>query len=207
MGYTHGLKWTDEIVADKIHEIMSVLDIDRMPSTSETELIMGDSSLPNKIARSGGFAKWANRLGLEAKKSETQMGNVFQSIAKELIENMGYSAGQMSCKCPFDILVNGKIRIDVKSAKAYISKGSRVHTVGINKRIATCDLYLIFALDENENIERTFIIPGCDLRVTSMNFGKDSIYNIYLNKWDLLKKYDDFYNNLTSIGGINGSPL
>lgn len=119
-------------------------------------------------------------------------------MAKELIENMDYMTEQMSCKYPFDLLVNDKIRIDVKAAKAYISRGSRCHTVGINKRYAACDLYLIFALDKDENIERTFVIPGCDLRVTSMNFGKNSIYNIYLDRWDLLKKYDDFYNNLAS---------
>lgn len=198
MGYTHGFKWTDETIENKIHEVMKVLDIDRMPSTSETELITSDSSLSNKIARTGGFKKWANKLGFDLKKSETQLGHKFEDKAKILIENHGYVAEQMSNNCPFDILVND-IRVDVKSARAYISKGCRVHTVGINKKYATCDLYLIFALDENENIERTFIIPGCDLRVTSMNFGKNSIYNIYLNRWDLFKKYNDFYNNLASV--------
>lgn len=196
MGYVHGIRWSDELIENKIHEVMRVLGIDRMPSASETELILRDSSLSNKIAKTGGFNKWANKLGIKVKKSETQLGNKFEGRAKELIENMGYTADRMSCKYPFDILVNGKISIDVKSAKAYISHGSRVHTVGINKKYATCDLYLIFALDEDENIEKTFIIPGCDLKVTSMNFGESSIYNIYLDKWDYLKKYDNFYRNL-----------
>lgn len=108
----------------------------------------------------------------------------------------------MGVKYPFDFLINNTIRIDVKAAKAYMSRGNRCHTIGINKKYATCDLYLIFALDEVENIERTFIIPGCDLRVTSMNFGKDSKYDKYINRWDLLEKYDNFYNNLALAGGI-----
>jgi len=203
MGYAYGFKWTDEIIKNKIYEVMRVLDIDKMPSASETQLILGDFSLSNKIAKTGGFNKWANKLGLEIKRSETQLGQEFEVKAKELFENKGYTVERMSTKYPFDLLVNNTIRVDVKVAKAYMSRGSRCHTVGINKKYATCDLYLIFALDEDENIERTFIIPGCDLRVTSMNFGKDSIYNIYLNRWDLLKKYDNFYNNLASVGGSN----
>ncbi|APC41084.1 hypothetical protein [Clostridium estertheticum] len=202
MGYVHGIRWSDELIENKIYEVMRILDINRMPSASETELILRDSSLSNKIAKTGGFNEWATKLGLNIKKSETQLGHIFEDKAKILIENMGYTAEQMSCKYPFDILANGKISIDVKSSKVYISHGSRVHTVGINKKYATCDLYLIFALDEDENIERTFIIPGCDLRVTSMNFGRDSIYNIYLDRWDLLKKYNDFYNNLASVAKV-----
>ncbi|MBZ9633168.1 hypothetical protein [Clostridium sp. FP1] len=202
MGYTHGVKWSNELIENKIYEVMRILDIDRMPSASEAELIIRDSSLSNKIAKTGGFIKWADKLGLEIKESETQLGNKFEGKAKELIENMGYMTERMSCKYPFDILVNSKIRIDVKSARPYMLKDNRVHTVGINKKYATCDLYLIFALDENENIERTFIVPGCDLKVTSMNFGQHSIYNIYLDRWDLFKRYDNFYNNLASLGGV-----
>lgn len=198
MGYSHGFKWTNEIIENKIYEVMNILGINRMPSASEIKCILKDSSLSNKIAKTGGFTKWADKLGLKTKKSETQLGNKFENKAKEIIESKGYKVELMNYKYPFDLLVNDAIRIDVKSAKAYLSQGSRCHTVGINKKYATCDLYLIFALDEYENIERTFIMPGCDLRVTSMSFGKDSIYNAYINRWDLFKKYDDFYNNLAS---------
>jgi len=199
MGYVHGIKWNDKLIEDKIYEVMRVLGIDRMPSSSETKLILRDSTLSNKLAKTGGFNMWADKLGLEVKKSETQLGHRFESEARTLIVDLGYTTQRMSVKYPFDLLVNDKISVDVKVAKSYISNGSRVHTVGINKKYATCDLYLIFALDKNENIERTFIIPGCDLKVTSMNFGKDSVYNIYLNRWDLFKKYNDFYNNLATI--------
>lgn len=196
MGYVKGIKWDEILIESKIREVMRVLSIDRMPSASETQLVLKDFSLSNKIAKTGGFNTWAKRLGLGIKNSETKLGQEFEINAMKMIENKGYFTKQMSCKYPFDILVNGKISIDVKSAKAYLSHGQRIHTVGINKKYATCDLYLIFALDENENIERTFIIPGCDLTLTTMNFGKNSIYNVYLDKWDYLKKYDDFYKNL-----------
>lgn len=199
MGYAHGHRWTEDEIAQSILEVTYSLNIDRMPSASEVSAVLGDTSLNNAIRRNGGFYKWANKMGLEVKECETTTGKGYEVIAKNLIENLNYKVEKMSTKYPFDLLVNDKIRIDVKVCSPYISRGSRVHTVGINKKYATCDLYLIFALDEDKNIERTFIIPGCDLRVTSMNFGKDSIYNIYLDRWDLLKKYNDFYNNLASM--------
>lgn len=201
MGYAYGHRWTEDEIVRNILKVTSSLSIDRMPSASEMNIVIGDSSLSNAVRRNGGFYKWADKMELEIKNCETTTGKGCEILAKALIENLNYKVKKMSTKYPFDLLVNDKIRIDVKGSNPHISRGSRVHTVGINKKYATCDLYLIFALDEYENIERTFIIPGCDLRVTSMNFGKDSIYNIYLNRWDLFKKYNDFYNNLASLGG------
>ena len=200
MGYAHGHRWTEDEITQNILKVACSLNIDRMPSASEMNTVMGDSSLSNAVRRNGGFYKWAKRMELEVKNSETQTGKGFEEMAIRLLNEKNYNVQRMTTKYPFDILVNDKISIDVKAANPYISKGNRLHTVGINKKYATCDLYLIFALDEDENIERTFIIPGCDLKVTSMNFGKDSMYNTYLDRWDLLKEYDDFYKNLASVG-------
>lgn len=71
MGYVKGIKWDDDLIESKIHEVMRVLSISRMPSASETELILRNSSLSNKISKTGGFSKWAKKLGLEIKESET----------------------------------------------------------------------------------------------------------------------------------------
>lgn len=77
MGYVRGIRWTNELIENKIHEVMRVLNINRMPSASETQLILKDSSLSNKIAKTGGFTKWANKLEITVKKSETQLGGKF----------------------------------------------------------------------------------------------------------------------------------
>jgi len=196
MGYTHGIVWNDRRIKEEIFKVMKALNINRMPSKTEIELVMEETSLVSAMGHRGGIYVWADKLGLEVKRSETQTGKGFEEVAIKLLQDRNYNVQRMTTRYPFDILVNGKISIDVKVAKAYMSRGSRCHTIGINKKYAACDLYLIFALDEDGNIERTFIIPGCDLKITSMNFGKNSIYNIYLDKWDYLKKYDDFYKNL-----------
>ena len=199
MGYTHGTVWNDITIEQDIHKVMNVLNIDRMPSKTEIEMVNESISLVSAIGHRGGLYVWANKLGLEIKNSETQTGKGYEEIAIKLLNDKGFDTKRMTTRYPFDILVNENISVDVKVGREYISRGSRVHTIGINKKYATCDIYLIFSLDENENIERTFIIPGCDIKTTSMNFGKDSVYNIYLNRWDLFKKYNDFYNNLATI--------
>lgn len=201
MGYTHGAIWDDKSIENAVFKVMKALNINRMPSKTEIELIMGGIPLVSAIGHRGGLYAWAGKLGLEVKISETQTGKGFEEVAIKLLQDKNYNAQRMTTRYPFDVLVNDKISVDVKVARAYMSRGNRCHTVGINKRYATCDLYLIFALDEAEKIERTFIIPGCDLKVTSMNFGRVSKYDKYINRRDLFKKYDNFYNNLASTEG------
>lgn len=199
MGYVKGIRWSDELMINKIHEVMNALNINRMPSSNECILVTGNLGLSCCIDRHGGFYKIANKLGLKVKNCETTTGKGFEKIAKEMIEDKGYEVERMTTKYPFDLLVNNKVRIDVKSCRPFWANESRMHVIGLNKKYATCDLYLIYALDEEDKPERTFIIPGCDLKITTLSIGKNSKYNIYLNRWDLLKKYNDFYNNLSKI--------
>ena len=51
MGYTHGTRWTDEIIKNKILEVVKFYNLDRMPTRSEVEVYFGDYSLSNAIDR------------------------------------------------------------------------------------------------------------------------------------------------------------
>jgi hypothetical protein len=196
MGYTYGVRWNNDLIENEIRKVISALNIDRMPSNEEIILVNKNSKLSNAIRRNGGFYNWASILGLQVKNCETKTGKEFEEIAKDLLIQQGYRVEKMSTKYPYDLLVNEHIRIDVKAARAHIIKNTRWHTVGLNKKYATCDLYLIFALSETDAIEKMFIIPGTDLKLTSLNFGANSKYDKYLNRWDLLEKYDRFYKQL-----------
>ena len=198
MGYVRGIRWSNDLIKTKIYEVMNVLNIDRMPSKSECDKVFGNSALSNKIAKSGGFYKIADKLGLKAKRCETETGKGFEQIATDVLIGKGYKVERMAIKYPFD-LVNDCIRIDVKASRSHLSQGYSFYTIGINKKYATCDLYLIFALGKKDKPRKIFIIPGCDLRVTTLSFGENSIYNIYLDRWDLIRKYDEFYSNLASV--------
>ena len=197
MGYNNrGIEWNDEKVKTEIREIINVLNIDRMPSASEMEMVTGNAALSCKIAKTGGFYKWADKLGLKVKNCETKTGKGYEEITFNLLKDKGYSVKRMSVKYPFDLIVNNKVSIDVKVGNVYMLKGSRVHTVGVSKKFATCDLYIVFALNEQKKVEKTFIIPGIELDVVTMSFGSKSKYDKYINRWDYIDKYLEFYNGL-----------
>lgn len=184
-------------VKNNIVDVMDSIGTDRMPSRSEILDITGDYVLHNKIVRTGGYRYWADSLDLEIKDSETKLGQSMEDVAQSMIIENGFAAERMTTQYPFDILVNGNIKVDIKSGRAYDLRGSRCHTFGINKRYASCDLYMIFALSEDgDTIERTFIIPSNKLRVVTMSIGANTKYSVYQDRWDYFNTYDEFYKNI-----------
>jgi hypothetical protein len=189
--------WKDEEIKNRLYEIMSILNISRMPTRSEIIKVENNQSLHNAISRGLGYYQWADMLNLKIKPSETDMGISYQKICKEHLTTLGYKVNDTSMKAPYDLIVNNNIRIDVKSGCAYDLKGSRVHTFGINKKFPSCDIYIIYALNETgEEIERNFIIPSKYLNLVSLSIGENSKYNKYINKWDYIDKFNKFYETL-----------
>ena len=202
MGYTHGINWGEniedekKIVISEIEKVMNMLDIEHMPSRTDMLSVLADNSLANKVARTGGFTYWAHELNIEEKESETKLGQSYEVKAMEMLIKKGFEVARMTTKYPFDLLINDNIKIDVKVGRPGYVRESRVHTFRTAKRYATCDLYFIFALDENEEIEKLFIIPGSDLKVVTMCIGHISKYDKYIDRWDLIEAYDKFYKAL-----------
>lgn len=189
--------WDEQKVESGILDTMKHLKIDRMPTRSEILNTVNGNPLHCRITKSGGYEYWAKKLGLNVKESESKTGWDAEEIAKISIEtSFGYKVEKMSKRHPYDLLVNDFIKVDVKCAKPYILKGSRVHTFGISKKNSTCDLYIIYALDENGKIERTFIIPGHKLNVVTMCIGSKTKYDKYFERWDYFQKYNDFFERL-----------
>lgn len=186
-------KWTTETISEQIKSVMESLNIDRMPSGSEMAKVRGSSDLSNIISKRGGFYHWAKELGIEVKKSETSTGKGYEEIAESQLIDRGFSVKRMTTKHPYDLLVNDHIKVDVKVSKAYWLKGqSLVNTVGLGKMYATCDIYLIYLLDELGDLDRTLVIPGHDVKHKYLNIGKESKYNVYVDRWN----YFDAYNKL-----------
>jgi hypothetical protein len=196
MAYTHGIQWTDKLLEERILQVKSELNIDHMPTRSEIFSLRFNDPLHNGIVRHGGYDYWANKLRLDVKDSESKVGWEYEKIAADMLIEGGYTVKQMSRKHPFDLLVNENVRVDVKVGKPWLLRGSRVHTFGINKKNPVCDVYMIFALNEDSTIERLFIIPSMELKIISMCIGKYSKYNKYVNSWEYINKYDAFYKTL-----------
>ncbi len=188
-------KWTDEKIKQGILDSIKVLQIDRMPTANELKDI-GRNDLHCKVSRTKKYRGWAEELGLELKESETVKGNKYEDYVAEVLEGLGYEVERMTTKHPFDLLVNGSLKIDVKVGAPHTHFGTRCHTFRPSKKFATCDLYICIGLDEEENIEKQFIIPSKFAQLVTLNICNDSKYNAFLDRWDYVNRFVEFYHSI-----------
>lgn len=200
MGYSHGNKWSEELIEERLIEVMENLKINRMPSNKEIASVLGDYSLSNAIARRGGFRMWAEKIGLEIKDSETCFGNEYEFIVKEILEEMGYYVEKMTTKHPYDLLVNDNLKVDVKVSKYYNPKegGSKFHTFNLEKKYHNCDIFICVGLDDdNDEIVKMLIIPSKYLmNKKQLSVGINSNYDRFDKRFDFIEKYIKFYNEI-----------
>jgi hypothetical protein len=190
------MKWTDELIKEHLLESIKVLDLKRMPTGEELKLI-GRNDLHCKISRTKKYSGWAEELGLDLKRSDTTLGQHWEKHIADYLSQNGYNAELMTTKHPYDILVNNTVKIDIKVANPYLLRGqSRVHTFALHKVKPTCDIYILIALDEKGNKERTLVIPSHHVQMKMINIGKDSKYNEYNEYWNILWRYDMFYKTI-----------
>lgn len=185
--------WTDELIEEKILEVVEHHGYDRMPSKNEIEDYYGDSALTNKISKTGGFESWAKKLKLSQKPCESMLAIQYEKYTKKVLEEKGFNCELTSTKHPYDILVNDAVKIDVKVSNLVAIKGSKAYTFNLEKKQPTCDLYIAYCLGEDKEIVKTYVIPApilsgkCQLAV-GVN---KSIYDVYLDNWNLVKLYDE----------------
>lgn len=115
MGYTAGFKWTTELIAKNILACKQALKIERMPTREEIRNFFGDDRLTNKISKTLGYYGWAEQLGLPMKPSETQTGKLGESYIADWIAQKGHAVQRMTTRHPYDLLVDGVVKVDVKN--------------------------------------------------------------------------------------------
>lgn len=188
-------KWTDELVADELKKSMKILGITRMPTRSELVSI-GRNDLHCKISKTKKYSGWAKELDLSMKKSETTLGKEYEEVAEKLLKDKGYTVDRMTTKHPYDLLIDERVKIDVKVSNPYLMRGeNRVHTIRLAKENQTCDIYMCFLLNEDKNIERVLIVPSHHVRKSCLNIGKNSKYNKYNERYSYIENYATFFKS------------
>lgn len=187
MGYVFGTQWTDDMVQAKILDCVSALGLKRMPSRAEFHDFYGSDALTNRIRRSGGYYDWADRLGLPMKESETQTGKDGEAIAKELLEKHGFTVKRMSTRYPYDLYVNGCVKVDVKTAhQTKTASIAKCYSFGLSKRCPTCDVYFLIALSESGN--KVYIVPS-SINQTQICMGAvKTAYEKYRDRYDIIRQ-------------------
>lgn len=199
MGYAHGIEWTDEKVIDAIQEIMDKLDLKTFPTKTEIKSYFHNTSLQDRIARTGGVRYWAERLNLPIKDCETKTGELFEQHCLCYLEELGYNVCTMKSRYPYDLSVNNNIKVDVKSGYMFHNYGNGEYfTFNLEKSYPTCDIFVVYCLNDDKSIAKTFVIPSVFLfGKTQLALGKNkSKYDKFIDRWDYFEKYDKFYSNL-----------
>ena len=193
MGYSHGKKWKKGEVKKEIKKVMKSLNLKRMPTNKECIKVTKNYGLSNKISKTGGFYKWAKKIDLEIKKSATQKASNIENKVKNIInKKTDLKTILTNHKAPYDILVDDKVKIEVKYSLGYKGTSGVYYTANLYKGVQKADI-LVFICRNKELGHKDLIIPSNKLQgITQLSIGKNSKYDIYKNRWDYIIKYNEF---------------
>lgn len=141
-------KWSDAEVERVLLEASASLG-GRMPSANELRAI-GQESITSRIVRTGGFRHWSERLGLRQKQGSGahEFGERWEVFVHGLIVAMGWKSELQRRHAPFDILVDGRIRIDVKASKWHDYGAVRGFTFWLGESWQRCDAFALVKVSD-----------------------------------------------------------
>ena len=112
---------------------------------------------------------------------------------------MGYKVDKMQPRHPYDLLVNGNIKIDVKVSNYFygVDESYKSHSFNLGKKFHNCDIFILIGLNSNKEIVKFLVIPSKMLMgVKQVCIGEESKYDKYNDAFRYIEKYDYFYHDL-----------
>lgn len=159
-------QWTDDMIAARIMENYNATG--KMPTVSYLR-DSGQNDLSVQITRNGGFKHWAERLGLKREPSDSDTGWDGEIEVENLLKSNGYKVQRsLAVKWPFDLLVDGMLRIDVKAARYAEYGPCRGWFYRIGKA-PQADLIALYQLDTKE----VYWIPWVHVPQSNITISRD----------------------------------
>ena len=193
-------KYTDEEICLQIKTVMNALGLDRIPTANEIIDYYDSHALCAVISKYGGFEYFAKMLGCKIKESNASFGRSYEKVALEDIKKeTGLEGILTSHKHPYDIYAGSGVKVDVKVSrlKPLDAKRRSLYEIYIGRKEPTCDLYLIYCLDEDEIPFKRLVIPSCILRDKQLiAIGFDSKWDLFDEKWHYFNTYERFYRKM-----------
>ena len=199
MSYSHGVKWTDELIREKVLEAKEALGLDRMPSRRECISYFHNEGLVNAISRKKKWYELAQELGLRVKDSETYFGKSQEANAAEILTAKGFSVRRMSQNFPYDLLVDDCVKIDVKASHLFEGPNGDFYTFNLGKDFATCDIYLLFTAGADSGESKAFVVPSkFVIAQGQISIGKvRSKYHRFIDRWDYITAASEFWESVS----------
>lgn len=184
---------------------MKILNIKTFPTHSQMIDVIGNRGLCSKISKTGGTKFWAKKLDIPVKNCETEFGFKYESKVVEDIEReLGLNSILMKPGYPYDVLTSGCVKIDTKVSRQFFTNcHTWQNTFNLEKKNPTCDIYVLYCLDNDGNYLKTIVIPSVVLQgKTQVGIGKKSKYNKYIDNWNVIEEYKRFYDSISLIYSI-----
>lgn len=173
--------WTNESLETSILEIINGSGV--MPSNSYLEHI-GRCDVASQISRRGGFVFWAKKLGVKRESSDSDFGWAGEESVSKKLDSLGFETLRPNgVKCPYDILVDGIVRVDVKTAAfaAYGPCKGWFYRVG---KHAQSDILILHQHDTGvDYVLPWWVCPSSNVTI-SRGGGK---YSQFAERFDILK--------------------
>lgn len=201
MGHSHGIRWTEELMINDINRVIQFLGLNRFPTQHEINDFYGNSSLSQKISKTGGTKHWADKMGFDVKYCDSEFGESFEKYAiNDIRIHTGLDSYKTKTRYPYDIATNKHIKVDIKSSTIVKSNnGFLYHSFKLEKREPTCDIYILYCINDNDKVYKTLIIPSCHVygqTQISTTISGNSKWDRYEDNWNLFASYDRFYSDL-----------
>ena len=175
----------------RIMEVVKGMGINRMPSCSEVMLFTGGHSLANRIIRSGGFKKWAERLNLKLQNCETYFADKYEQLTEEFLKQIFTTVNRMPTRFPYDILINNRTKIDVKASRIFKGKTGYFYKFNLESKYPKSDFYVVYCVGDNDETQKVLVIPSSVMSGhRELSIGIHSKYDKYIDKWDLIEMHD-----------------
>lgn len=192
-------QWSKADIEFEIMSMVEFLGINRMPTFKEMEQYYGNYGLANQVCKTGGVYAWAKRLGLEVSASETRLGYEIETLIMNILKEQGYECEMTSTRHPYDLLVNGCVKVDVKAARKTKVRTSDVYSFGLAKPQQTCDVYVAVCLDDDKEPQKFFVIPAHIMTgKTQLAVGVEhSKYDEYIDKWEIIGQLAEAFTKIS----------
>lgn len=190
--------WDEQKIIQEVKKLIELNDLKRFPTHKELDDFYGNSSLSNAISKHGGSRYFENKLGLNISKcNNTMLGEKYEEICiKDIKKHIGLDAILTKRRYPYDLLVDGNVKIDVKTS-IELKDIPNCYSYNLEKRNQTCDLYVFYGLSrQTQEVLQTVIIPSCKINAKQFCISNKDRYGYlktYKDRWDLIQKYNNFF--------------
>lgn len=196
--------WTEELIEEKIMEVVQKEKIAYFPTHRQLRKYYQDAALTNAIGKTGGSVYWSEKIGLPLKDSFSTTGLLYETKAiEDIYKYTGLKSEKTPFKHPYDLYVDGSVKVDVKVSHPTVHKKSTdLYTFNIDKIYPTCDFYVVYCINNEEEVIKTLIIPSDKIAgIQQLTVGPKSKYDIYRNRWDYIKRYNAYCKALAKKAG------